>query len=99
MFSSSGISCRQGPHQLAQKLSITTWPLYCVRLTFEPARESNVNCGAGPFEGPAPEAGTAMIRAAVRSAAIRFFMTHLSLKEYGRTDGRFHIVGELGHAQ
>src|SRR5882762_9413086 len=80
MFSSSGISCRHGPHQLAQKLSITTWPLYCARLILGPPRDSRVNCGAGPLElEPAPEAGTVMSSAVatapLRIAAIRCFIS------------------------
>src|SRR5882724_2819934 len=118
MFSSRGISWRHGPHQLAQKLSITTWPLYCARLILEPARESRVNCGAGPLPEAAFEAGTATssavatavtiarvtlfaaIRPEIRLLIVRLRATHAShLKEYGRAEGRFHVVGELGHAQ
>src|ERR1700736_6799732 len=117
MLSSSGISWRQGPHQLAQKLSITTWPLYCLRLIFEPPRASSANCGAGPLlPVPAPVAGTAPSSAVARAvaikvtvapvrffAAIRFFMSgscpYLSLKENGRPERRFHVVGELGYTQ
>src|SRR4030081_3515968 len=114
MFSSRGISCRHGPHQLAQKLSMTTWPLYCARLIFEPARESRVNCGAGPLPEAAFEAGTAMSRGAVARAAavarvkpfaaMRLVMSspvrrmRYTLKEYGRSERRFHVVGELRHA-
>src|ERR1700733_15094029 len=82
MFSSRGISCRQGPHQLAQKLSMTTWPLYCARLILGPPRDSRLNCGAGPLElEPAPEAGTvrssAVAMAPVKIAAIRCFIVVL----------------------
>src|SRR5688572_3431975 len=42
-----GISWRQGPHQVAQKLIITTWPLYCASETGLPAREASVKSGAG----------------------------------------------------
>src|SRR5882757_1475542 len=115
MFSSRGISCRHGPHQLAQKLSMTTWPLYCARLIFEPARESRVNCGAGPLPEAAFEAGTAlssaMATAVTRAATvarvkpfaairpeIRLFMSgSCQLKEDGRAERRFHVVGELGY--
>src|SRR6187551_28002 len=55
-FSSRGISVRQGPHQLAQKLIMTTWPLYWSRLTGLPAMLSSLKAGAGV--GPA-SAGTA----------------------------------------
>src|SRR4051794_7786246 len=96
MFSSRGISCRQGPHQLAQKLSITTCPLYWARLILGPLRESRVNCGAGPLALEPATAGTLSSNA--RIVAIRFFMLP-PLEKYGRSDRRFHVVGQLGHAQ
>src|SRR5690242_6281814 len=110
MFSSSGISCRHGPHQLAQKLSITTCPLYWERLILEPPRASRVNWGAGPLGALAPEAGKARMAVATSdpmSAAIRCSMSllharrmrRMSLKEDGRAQTRFHVVGELRDAQ
>src|SRR5579862_597178 len=96
MLSSSGISWRQGPHQLAQKLIITTWPLYCARLTALPLLEPRVNAGAGEPPGIA-SAGSATASAAA-IATIRFLMMHPSLEEYGRTDARLEVVGELGDA-
>src|SRR5690349_16899287 len=44
--SSSGISVRHGPHHVAQKLIITTWPLYWARLTLEPAMAASSKFGA-----------------------------------------------------
>src|SRR3954466_12330342 len=57
-LSRMGISVRHGPHQLAQKLIITTWPLYWSRLTGLPAMLSNLNAGAGPA-GATASAGAA----------------------------------------
>ncbi len=59
MESSSGISCLQGTHQLAQKLSMTTWPLYCASDSGVPARESSVKSGAGLLGDVAGESGGA----------------------------------------
>src|SRR5271170_788435 len=98
MLSSSGISWRHGPHQLAQKLSITTWPLYCARLTSWPPREPRLNCGAGALGAPA-SAGTDRASAAAM-AAIRLFMcVPLKLEKHGRADPRLDVVGELGSAE
>src|ERR1700761_2056777 len=99
MLSSRGISWRHGPHQLAQKLIITTWPLYCARLIVPPPFAPSVNCGAGPL-GSAATAGNAMTRAAT-SPAIRFFMAPPTnpLKEHGRADAHLDVVGELRGAQ
>src|SRR5580658_784069 len=95
MLSSNGISSRHGPHQLAQKLIITTWPLYCARLISLPPFEPSVNDGAAL---PVPaNAGMAMATTAT-IAAIRFFML-VPLEEDGRTDARLEVVGELGGAQ
>src|SRR5262249_40139936 len=63
-----------------------------------------VNCGAGPLAEPAPEAGSARTSEAVngaRIAATPRFMASPSCpsEKYGRTQARFHIVGELRHAQ
>src|SRR5437762_6943285 len=96
MFSSRGISCRHGPHQLAQKLSITTWPLYWARLILGPLRESRLNCGAGPLALEPAMAG--MLSSRARIVAIRCFMS-VPLEKYGRSERRFHVVGQLGHAQ
>src|SRR5687768_14718009 len=46
IWSSSGISWRQGPHQLAQKLSITTLPFSWPSDTLSPARDGSVKVGA-----------------------------------------------------
>src|SRR3569833_3126164 len=94
MSSSNGISWRHGPHQLAQKLIMTTWPLYCARLTSLPALEGSVNWGAGPLPSAAT-AGSAMIKAAT-SPAIRFCMDPLLLSVVlGRAVVFFVVVGVL----
>src|SRR5678816_4832132 len=61
MSSSSGISLRHGPHQLAQKLIITTWPLNWERSMVLPPRPESWKPGAGPDEeeASAAEAKTA----------------------------------------
>src|SRR5713101_2529790 len=46
---SQGISTLQGPHQVAQKFTSTTLPLYCSRLTSAPLRSFNVKLGAAGF--------------------------------------------------
>src|SRR3981081_2332824 len=94
MFSSRGISCRHGPHQRAQKLSMTTWPLYCARLIFEPARESRVNCGAGPLPEAAFEAGTLMSKA-VPTAVARAVPVRVTPVEVMNAAIRFLISGSL----
>src|SRR5262245_3590901 len=48
MSSSSGISCRHGPHQVAQKLIMTTWPLNWARSMLLPPRPESLKPGAGP---------------------------------------------------
>src|SRR5580700_6196593 len=53
IWSSRGISCWQGPHQVAQKLTMTTWPLYWLSAPGCPARLVKVNAGAGPLASPA----------------------------------------------
>src|SRR5918995_961804 len=46
IWSSSGISWRHGPHQLAQKLSMTTLPFSWPSDTLSPARDGSVKVGA-----------------------------------------------------
>src|SRR5690554_361993 len=48
MSFNKGISCRQGPHQEAQKLIITTWPFKSDSFTFSPSRVVRAKSGAGP---------------------------------------------------
>src|SRR3984885_16150063 len=48
IWSSRGISCWQGPHQVAQKFTITTWPLYWLKPDCSPLSAVSVNAGAGP---------------------------------------------------
>src|ERR1700722_10445020 len=99
MSSSNGISWRQGPHQLAQKLIMTTWPLYLARSSWPPALAGSMNSGAGPV-GSEATAGRAITRAAT-IPAIRFFMGPPTnpLKEDGRTDAHLDVVGELRGAE
>src|SRR6188472_24919 len=68
MLSSSGISFRHGPHHVAQKLTITTWPLRLESLMGLPVLESSVKSGAGA-EAPAAPAGRAAIAPKAASAA------------------------------
>src|SRR5215471_2642598 len=97
MLSSRGISWRHGPHQLAQKLIMTTWPWYCVRLTSLPSREARLNCGAGAPVVPA-SAGTASASAA--ATATKWLLMCVSpSEEDGRSDARLDVVGELVGAE
>ena len=66
--SSAGNSWRQGPHQLAQKLIITTWPLRSASETGLPARLVSVNAGAGG-EPSVAAAGQATATSTATSAA------------------------------
>src|SRR5262245_37606173 len=67
--SSAGNSWRQGPHQLAQKLIITTLPLKSASDTGLPARLASVNAGAGAVASAA-SAGQASATSAAASRAI-----------------------------
>src|SRR5579859_5518800 len=80
---------------------MTTWPLYCARVRVLPPLAPRLNCGAGPLAGGAPATtGRLATNAVARNVAIRCFMFRiLSLKEDGRPDRRFHVVGELGNSQ
>ena len=68
-----GISSRHGPHQLAQKLIITTRPRCSCSRTFSPPRLGSVKSGA-PVDAVtaafAPNAGSAASSAVKRSRAI-----------------------------
>src|ERR1700733_8850013 len=52
IWSSNGISCWQGPHQVAQKFTMTTWPLYWLRAACCPVTAVRVKAGAGPDASP-----------------------------------------------
>src|SRR5215469_15247988 len=99
MLSSSGISCRQGPHQLAQKLIMTTSPLNCVRLTVLPSTDCRLKAGACTSAAPS-KAGSASVSTAAR-AAIRFLMSYppSRSKEDSGAQTRLEIVGQLVLAQ
>src|SRR6185312_11091810 len=108
MLSSSGISWRQGPHQLAQKLIMTTSPLNWARLTCWPLVDCRVKAGAaaGATESAAAsaaaQAGSASVTSAARSAAavIRFCICILPCSEEDRSaEDRLEVVGELLGAQ
>src|ERR1700730_11634913 len=48
IWSSNGISCWQGPHQVAQKFTMTTWPLYWLKADCCPDSALRVKAGARP---------------------------------------------------
>src|ERR1700688_3195205 len=52
IWSSRGISCWQGPHQVAQKFTMTTWPLYWLNAACCPVTAVSVKAGAGPDASP-----------------------------------------------
>src|SRR5271170_2724639 len=56
IWSSNGISCWHGPHQVAQKLTMTTCPLYWLKAACPPDSAVSVNAGAGPPESAAKAA-------------------------------------------
>src|ERR1700733_6639721 len=75
-----GISCRQGPHQLAQKLISTTWPLRSARLTGLPAAAGNLNAAAGEpvlaaGAGSAAAGARARPRVRTQTVTVPAFMT------------------------
>src|SRR5687768_17501848 len=55
IWSSSGISWRHGPHQLAQKLSMTTLPFSWPSDTLSPARDGSEKVGAIDALAPTSE--------------------------------------------
>src|SRR6267142_5037520 len=66
IWSSRGISCWQGPHQVAQKFTMTTWPLYWLKAACCPVSAVRVKAGTGPDASPpAAKAVDAMTRAAI----------------------------------
>src|SRR6185436_3348246 len=105
MLSSSGISCRHGPHHVAQKLIMTTWPLYWARLMVLPPRAFSWNCGAGPAclmpadEIEATDRAAAAIRAARMATRVNPDFMCFPLKENGQSDVGFEVVGELALAE
>src|SRR5512134_3046188 len=66
--SSAGNSWRQGPHQLAQKLIITTWPRRPDSDSCPPARLASVNSGAGGEPSVALAGHASATNAASRAA-------------------------------
>src|SRR5262245_17568013 len=98
MSSSSGISCRHGPHQVAQKLIITTWPLYWARSMVLPPRPESAKPGAGAEEvvASAAEANTAASAIPLKSPfTVRADMMLTPSEKDGRTQYRFDVVGDL----
>src|SRR5215469_3403544 len=98
MLSSNGISWRQGPHQLAQKFSITTWPLYCARLTSAPLRELRENDGAAA-PGAVASAGSDRSTVAATAAMRILMLVSLVSEKHGRADDCHDVVGELRAAE
>src|SRR3954467_9929725 len=101
MLSSSGISCRHGPHHVAQKLIITTLPLNWLRSTVEPPRPDSWKAGAGLDE----EANTGRTNAAASTSPfenpliVRTEIMKLTpSEEDGRTQQGLDVVGDLGLA-
>src|SRR5450631_2082135 len=64
IWSSKGISCWQGPHQVAQKFTMITWPLYWLKAACCPVSAVRVKAGAGPDASLAANAVDAMTIAA-----------------------------------
>src|SRR5882672_1402659 len=98
MSSSSGNSWRHGPHQVAQKLIITTWPLNCDRSMALPLRPESWNAGAGPEE-VAANAGNTNAAASASPFAIPLTVRADMLLTPSEKDGRaqqgFEVVGDL----
>src|SRR5687767_1003611 len=101
MSSSNGISCRQGPHHVAQKLIMTTWPLNCERSMALPLRPESWNAGAGPEE-EAANAGNTNTAASANPLAspfsVRAVMMLTPSEEDGRAQQCLDVVGDLGLA-
>src|SRR5262249_10142456 len=77
IWSSSGISCWQGPHHVAQKLTMTTCPLYLLKVGCWPVRAVSVKLGAGPASSP--EAAKAVEAITTAAIAQRFRMLRLDI--------------------
>ena len=77
IWSSSGISCWQGPHQVAQKFTITTWPLYWRERALAAVElgQRERRRGTGGIAGERAEAATmAVIAQRVRNFALELCM-------------------------
>src|SRR5262249_53442796 len=103
MSSSSGISCRHGPHHVAQKLIMTTWPLNWDRLMVLPPREASWKAGAGPVEDAA-NAADAKTAASAKPFAIPLIvradiMRATPSEKDGRAEQCLYVVGDLGLAE
>src|SRR5688572_32112877 len=85
--SSSGISCRHGPHHVAQKLIMTTWPLNWERSIALPPRPESWKPGAGP-EPVAASAGSAKAIAMAIPFAKRFAGVDISAHSVRRRRSR-----------
>src|SRR6185369_5008996 len=106
MSSSSGNSWRHGPHQVAQKLIITTWPLNWERSMALPLRPVSWNAGAGPDDEVA-NTGNANTIASARPLAtlpiplaftVRADMMLTPSEKDGRAEQGLEVVGDLGLA-
>src|SRR5687768_10872692 len=101
MSSRIGISWRHGPHQVAQKLIITTWPLNWERSIVLPPRADSENAGAGPDEDAANAGSTktaASARPLKKPFIVRADMMLTPSEEDGRAEQHFYVVGDLGLA-
>src|SRR5690242_2513597 len=98
MSSSSGISCLQGPHHVAQKLIMTTWPLYAERSMALPLRPVSWNAGAGPEEEVANAGNTnaaARAKPFANPFSVRADMLLTPSEKDGRAEQGFDVVGDL----
>src|SRR5688572_808652 len=96
----SGISCRQGPHQVAQKLIMTTWPLSSLRRTSPPSRAGSAKSGAGGA-GPvavALPASSASSRVGIRVRASRMWCSGFS-EECGQPEAELEVLRQLLRAK
>src|SRR3984885_8376166 len=103
IWSSKGISCWQGPHQVAQKFNITTWPLYWLKPDCSPLSAVSVNAGAGP---PASEAKAVNARTmAAIAQRVKILTVELcidlsyenrrNLEKYRQAQCAFYVVNVL----
>src|SRR5437867_7167400 len=80
-----GMLIRQGPHQVAQKSSITIFPRNCASETVRPSRSESSNGGAGPpmslcssWRGPEYRRNTTLARRTTTiNDNVLIFISHL----------------------
>src|SRR5687768_3765856 len=88
IWSSSGISWRHGPHQLAQKLSMTTLPFSWPSDTLSPARDGSVKVGA--IEALAPTSDVVANIAATVTPRSHVFSVEVMIRDPLRADANAH---------